>query len=199
MVTPPTDYTLELPEVRDKHLRVTNGTIEDVYIERLIRVSEAMAERTTRRAHLPQTRALVMDRFPWWKIEVPRPPLIEVESIKYYDADGVLQTLSESSYQVDAPPGPTAPYGEIIPAVGEAWPTTQFGRIDAVTVRFRCGYVDGSSPENINIPEPILQGQLLVIGELYKHRALSVHGPGLVQNPTIISAKEMWKEYKVGM
>lgn len=191
LVEPPeTDSLLDLDIVRDQHLRSPNGTLEDTYIEGLIKTAYRMAERTTRRALAPQTWALVLDRFPCGEIVLPRAPLLVVDSVAYVDLNGEAQELggSPAAYQVVAPSGPQAGRGRIRPAYGTSWPSTR-AIAEAVTATFQAGYEDGT------VPEDITHGMLLVIGELYKQRSESVHA--FNQNPALIRARDLWMGYRV--
>lgn len=192
LVEPPEDEPLTVDEVRDDHLRTSNGSAENAYIERLIRATRREGERTTRRAWMPQTWTQAMDWFPA-VIYVQRPPLIEVESIVYLDGDGVEQTLAASAYRVSAA-GDGNRLPRIAPAYGTCWPVTRC-ELEAVTVRFRAGYVDGGSPEVAAVPEDLTQGQLLMIGELYKQRSESVNA--FQQQPAMIRARDLWQRYRV--
>lgn len=196
-VEPPSEQTLEVAFVRDKHLKLQNGSVEDVYIERLIRTSNRMAENTTDRAHMPQTKAWIADRFPTLELVLDRPPLLEVLSVEYLDGDGVQQTLDPSAYQVSAPRDPKAKRGRVAPAPGSSWPSIGSGYMEAVTVTFRCGYEDTSSPPVANVPEDIVHGQLLVVGEMYKQRSESIIGFGATVNPALVRARELWMRYKI--
>jgi hypothetical protein len=51
------------------------------------------------------------------------------------------------------------------------------------------------SPAEPSIPEDILHGQLLVIGEMYKLRSLSVHA--FNQAPAVLQARNLWNAYRV--
>ncbi len=186
---------LDLDFVRDDHLKVTNGTAEDAYIGSIIKVADAMAERFTRRSLMPQDRKLTMDRFPRRIIRLPMPPLVEVTRIAYVDGDGAERVLAlGTDYVVSAPVGPRAKPGRIAPAYGTVWPTTRC-QMDAVTVEYRAGYVlPGTSPETADVPDEILQGQLLVVGELYKQRSLSVQAPN--NTPAVIAAERLWHGYR---
>ncbi len=188
-----TQDPLRLDTVRDHHLRSAAGNLEDDYIERLIKVSDRMAERTTWRSHLPKQYALVMDRFPCNQIVLPRPPLISVDSIEYVDGDGTTQELAGSPelFAYRAASGPEAPKSEIYPPVGEVWPSTRVQR-DAVVVTFTAGYP--IEDDVATVPEDILHGRLLVIAELYKQRSLSVHANN--QNPAIVQARAIWMTYR---
>lgn len=196
LVAAPTVATLDRAFVRDQHLRVTSGTVEDDYIDTLISAAASLSERFTRRAHAPQDRKLTMDRFPIRYIRMPMPPLIEVTSIAYVDTDGVTRTLTEGTdYIVSAPVGPTAPAGRIEPAYGTCWPIARC-QLDSVTVTYRAGYADLTvDPPAVTIPQDILHGQLLVIGELYKQRSLSVQSPN--NTPAILRAEALWMRYRV--
>lgn len=186
---------LALSFVRDLHLRCANGTAEDAYITSLIRTSLMAAERTTWRTLLPKTLVLAMDRFPFAEILLPSPPGVSVTSIEYTDENGDPQTLSGSpaEYRFIAPSGPKAGKARILPLTGETWPQTD-GSIGSVRVTFVAGYPVSGSPAVADVPEDITHGRLLMIGELYKQRSESVHS--MNQNPAIIRAVDIWKEYR---
>lgn len=96
-----------------------------------------------------------------FEIYLPLPPLQTVDSVKYYDQDGVQQTLSSSLYIVDTVSEPA----RITPAYGTTWPSTQ-NRINAVEVAFTCGY--GLA---VAVPDGIKSWIKIRIGSLYEHRA----------------------------
>lgn len=76
-------------------------------------------------------------------------PLQSVTSVKYYDGDGVLQTLAASSYVVDT----TSEPGRIYRAPNTAWPSVQADRLVRVIVTYVCGWTSVDT-----IPELIKQG-----------------------------------------
>ena len=110
----------------------------DGEIESAIRTYAAEAEGETRRSIMEQTWRLTLDGF-GGAIELRKPPLMQVDHIRFYDVDGVQRTLDPQDYLVDAESEP----GYIVPAPGRAWPPTQ-DRVNAVEVQFRCGY--GADP-----------------------------------------------------
>jgi len=183
---------LQLAFVREQHLRSPNGSAEDEYIQHLMRVSYREAERVTWRSLIPQGRTMVLDRFPS-AIALPHPNLLSVDTIDYVDSDGVDQQLSGSPemFLTVAPSGEKATAGYVTPLYGETWPSTRF-QAGAVRVTFTSGYpiVDGVAA----IPEDITHGRLLLIGELYKQRSLSVHA--FNQNPAIIQARGYFMRYR---
>ena len=197
LVTAPTTEPLTLANVRDNHLRVTNGTAEDDYIETLIRVARRRAERVTRRALATQTWRMVLDRFPCEReLLLPLPPLQEVVSIDYLDEDGVRTTWGGSPlpYDVTIPSGPTAGRARVAPVYDTTWPDHR-RQLGSVRIQFTCGYADAGSPALPDVPEDIAHGMLLMVGELYKQRSISVHA--FAQNPALITARELWLGYRV--
>lgn len=186
--------SLRLDFVRDQHLRSPNESLEDEFIEHLIRVSYREAERETWRSLVPQWRTMVIDdSFPSGRIEFPFPNLLSVDSIRYVDTDGVTQELSGSpeDFVTSAPSGEKAKKGYVSPLYGEVWPTTRL-QPGAVRITFQSGYpiVDGVA----SIPEDINHGRLLIIGELYKQRSLSVHA--FNQNPAVIQARTFFHRFR---
>lgn len=183
--------TLALDDVRDNHLRGANGTAEDAYIQRLMLASYRAAERGTWRALLPQTWAMVLDRFPCGPIVLPKPPLISVTSITYTDTAGDSQVLTGSpeQFQVVVPSGPKAQKGYVRPSYGASWPSTQT-IAEAVRIEFTCGYPTADGV--VQIPEDIDHARLLYIAELYKQRSESARE----NNPALIRAKDIWLEYR---
>lgn len=148
LITPPTGLAVSMTEARTA-ARVDvdeDGTSPlDGEIQRAIRTYTTEAEGETNRAIMEQTWRLTLDRFNG-AIELRRPPLLQVAHVKFYDADGVQQTLDPQDYQVDGESEP----GFIVPAPGKAWPATA-ARINAVEVQIRCGY----GPDYTSVPDAI--------------------------------------------
>jgi uncharacterized phiE125 gp8 family phage protein len=162
VITPPTEEPITLAEAK-ANLRVVFSD-EDADIERMIRAARQMAEERLNRALMPQTLAFGADAFCVF-LKVPRPPLAEIDSIKYIDADGVEQTVP-AGYLVDEFVDPPT----ITPAYGTPWPTTR-AQAGAVVVQYQAGYADAAS-----VPEPIRQWMLLSIGVMYENRTAVVNG-----------------------
>ncbi len=142
------------------HLRVEHDEHDGLIALKIV-AARREAETFMGRSLITQTWDMDLDRFPAWAIEVPRPRLLSVESIKHVDTDGVLRTLDASGYRVDAKREP----GRITPAYGEIWPATR-AVMNAVTVRFKAGYGD----EAETVPADIRQALLLIVGRHYAHR-----------------------------
>lgn len=142
---------------------------DDAMLESMIRASREKVEQTTRRALVSQRLRLVLSCAPADRvfmggfgsdpddyyfrprsILLPKPPLIEVHSVSYYDGDNVLQTLPPDSYFVT---------GDVEPAelslTGDgSWPVT-YRRDDAVQVEYTAGYAPVGSPIDYvaNVPD----------------------------------------------
>jgi uncharacterized phiE125 gp8 family phage protein len=107
--------------------------------------------------------------YPWAQAQVlfpPKPPLISVESITYYDQSGTVQTLDPSQYY--AVPGTP---GRIAPSPGLQWPATQ-DRIGGITIAFTAGF--GTLPASV--PDQIPAAIKLLVGNLYRNRESLVDG-----------------------
>lgn len=168
LVTPPAKEPLEIGEVLN-HLRV-DGLEEANLITALIGVAREYAETFTGRALITQTWDLTLDCWPYGvTIELPRPPLQSVTSIKYLDIEGVEATVDSGSvYLVDTTNRP----GRIRLRLGQSWPADTLREMAAITVRFVAGY--GDDPDDV--PQMIRQAMLLMIGDLYENRETSIVG-----------------------
>lgn len=158
VITPPTEEPITLAEAK-ANLRVVFDD-EDADITRMIRAARQMAEERLNRALMPQVLAFAADEF-CGPLRVPRPPLRQLNSITYIDADGLPQTMSGTVYVLDDFVEPPM----ITPAYGVSWPATR-AQARAVVVQYQAGYADAAS-----VPEPIRQWMLLAIGAMYENRA----------------------------
>ena len=156
VVTPPvalpvstTDVLLELGLPASQSGRIT----------RLITTATELAEAYTNRAFITRPLQLMLDQFPvgdlpWWDgvregtvrafagdgiITLPKPPIVTVSSVQYYDLTNTLRTVDPSIYFVDALAEP----GRIALNLGVTWPVDTRDRA-AVLVNYTAGY--GSTP-----------------------------------------------------
>jgi uncharacterized phiE125 gp8 family phage protein len=93
-------------------------------------------------------------------LTVPKPPLVSVGSIAYYDTSAVLTTLSSGAYTVA-----TGNPGRISPTPGTTWPATQ-DRIGSVRITFTAGV--GTLATDVP-PQAILAIKMLV-SHWYRNR-----------------------------
>lgn len=151
-------------EQAKQHLNVEHA-LDDALIDSLVLVATTEIdgrEGLLRRALVTQTWDYRLPCFPAAeRLELPFPPLQSVTHIKYFDINGVEQTLSTSAYSVN--PRTFVGYVRRNPT-GSGWPST-YDRDDAVTIRFVAGY---GEPDDV--PSPIKQSLLLRVAELYVNR-----------------------------
>lgn len=69
-------------------------------------------------------------------IQVPRSPLISVESISYVDTNGTRQTLASNQYQIRRTTEPAI----IAPSRMNFWPLSDPWTIDSIQIAFTAGY-----------------------------------------------------------
>jgi uncharacterized phiE125 gp8 family phage protein len=118
------------------------------------------AEHETNRAFVHQTWEEALDAFPVGlrggpgAIQLTKSPVANVLSVRFYDVDGVLQTLAPEDYLVDAKSEP----GYVVPAPGKTWPATA-ARINAVEVQYLAGF----GPSADDVPAAIRQ---YILGKL---------------------------------
>lgn len=130
-----------------------------------ITTARKQVEDWVRRCFVEQTLRLSMPGFPgscWpWRgaanvpprIRLVRPPVIAVSSVRYYDTDNALQTVSPADYYVTDEQVP-----ELRFLAAFAAPTV-YDRPDALRVEYRAGYVGTGSPptsdeeKRANVPQ----------------------------------------------
>lgn len=168
LVTGPSLDPVSLAEVK-AHCRVSIAD-DDGLLAGYLLAARQIIETDLRRPLITQTwDYFIDDDWPcekvagrWQRrITLPLPPLQSVTSVTYVDSSGAAQTLATDQYRVST----KRHEGVIEPAYGVSWPSVR-EQVDAITVRFVCGY--GSNPSDV--PEPIRQAMLLLVGHWYENR-----------------------------
>ena len=138
---------------------------EDTFFEQIcLPAARQEAERRMNRSILTTTWKLQLDAFPDCPcIRLHWPVLQSVTHLKYYDADGVLQTMDPASYVLDT----TSEPARLCLAPGLSWPATQTGRVNAVEVVYVSGWA-----ATAQVPAPIKQWVALFAATLFNNREL---------------------------
>jgi hypothetical protein len=188
LTTQPASEPVTLDEAKAQ-LRITTDD-EDALIAGYIQTAREQAEMFTSRAFLPQTFTMYLDGFPSLhrgfraghgislrgsvdpllgmllssagEIQIPRGPIISVDSISYIDTTGTQQFLNSSQYQVD--PQSDDDLVRIMPAYGSVWPATRYVP-NAVVIQFHAGYVDVD-----HLPQSVKLAMKQTIGDWYQNR-----------------------------
>jgi uncharacterized phiE125 gp8 family phage protein len=147
----------------------TGQTDEDTFLSALITTAREYCENRISRALATQTIDAYLDKFPCRDyIELPRPPLQGVTSVKYIDSDGDETTLTENTdYIVDD----LSNVGRIVLPYSGIWPTATLYPVNPIRIRFITGYYS-SDP----IPKSIKQAMLLLIGHWHENREAVMTG-----------------------
>lgn len=154
------------------HLRV-DGSDEDALISSLIGAAVAHldgAKGILGRCLLTQEWAWVSDGFAD-EIALPLAPVESLDAIKYRDADGVEQTLDDTTYTTSMTDGAVVQSAD--------WPATA-DRPDAVVIEFTAGY--GAAAD---VPALIKAAILLMVGDMYNSRESVITGTIVAANPTL--------------
>jgi hypothetical protein len=190
VATPPAAEPVTLAEAK-LHLRV-DFTDDDALITGLIAAARQYCETVQKRSYITTVWDMYLDQFPgpgggyynrqlrqlgpssvaWFPgsggiLEVPRPPLVSVQWVKYLDPSGSgLVAVDPATYSISA-----GTPGRIQPNFGKVWPIP-IPQIDAVQVRFTAGF--GASGAAVS--DSIKSAMKLMIGHWYEHREAAAEG-----------------------
>lgn len=152
---------------------------QDSRISSYIKAGREEAEAYIKGSIMEQTWRLTGATFPCEYIELPNGPIIQIESVKYYDTDGVQQTLAvDVGYQPfldDEPP-------RLYPPVNGAWPAVQ-ARQGAIDIQYTAGYRSTGSPAGADaVPASIKEAILAYVATRYHQREDEIFGTIHSQN-----------------
>jgi len=157
LVTAPVEEPIEASDVKS---RLNIGSeVPDEVIEAFITAARQTIDGRDGwlgRAIMRQSWKIVASEFPFCPIDIPLPPLISVDAIRYIDNAGIEQVLIETTDYV-VTEGRRA---TVMPAYGKSWPNTRC-QPGAVEIEFTCGY---ESPDDV--PEPMKSAITLMVSNL---------------------------------
>jgi uncharacterized phiE125 gp8 family phage protein len=164
VITGPISEPVSLAEAKAQ-CRV-DVTDDDALLTALIVAAREEVERHTWHAMVSQTLELVLDRWPACTfVELPRPPLASVTSIKYKDADGTETTWNSANYIVAAAHIP----GRVVLADGASWPSDTLYPTEAIRIRYVAGWASAAV-----VPQSLKQSMLMLIAHWYEMREAAV-------------------------
>lgn len=158
-LTSPVAEPLSLAEIK-AHLRIETDAEDGLLASYLIAAREAV-ERYLRRALIAQGWQLGLDCWPEGPVRFPRPPLIAVEAVRVVDAQGTASLVDPAKYHVENRAEP----GFLLPADGTGLPRPG-RRHGGIEIDFTAGFGESWN----DVPAPIRQALMMMIGELYEHR-----------------------------
>jgi uncharacterized phiE125 gp8 family phage protein len=185
LVTGPAIEPITTAEGRT-HLNIS-GTSKDTYIDTLIVTARRQIERYLNRALITQSWKVYYD---CWKHELLIPfgrlqiadgtPGPASPVVKYYDINGTLQTLTESTYYWVVN---TTDPARIVRKYDATYPELQYGRPDAIEIAFTAGFGSAATA----IPDEIKHAIKLLIGNYYEHRSDVVISQSVQKIPSYIT------------
>lgn len=158
----PTSEPVTLQEARDQ-CRLDDD-VEDALISEYIAAARDYCEKVTGLPLMPQTVTLYADKF--CGEMVLKPNLISVESVKYIDSDGDLQTITPADYTVDD----KSIIGTVYPAYSKQWPAARCEK-NAVQIEFKCGF-----ESRAKVPDTIKSAMKLLINHWHENRSAATAG-----------------------
>lgn len=173
LTTPPTAEPITLDEAK-LHAKIDINT-DDSTTTRMISASRRWVETYTGRQIMQATWTAYWDTFPPscpsrpWNaaIYLPYPPIIQINSLKYYDTTNTQQTLTAGTdYGID-----TSEPSRIVHLFGAIWPQT-YAKLGAVSAEYVAGYGNDAS----DVPENVKQAILILVNQMDRYREKTVSG-----------------------
>lgn len=155
VVEAPEDEPVTVAELRE-HCRIDHNE-DNTYLSGLITAARVHVESRTGKLIGEQTVRQIHDSFPCGRILLQRTPITSVE-ITYIDTSGDEQTMDEDDIQTNL----DSPVPIVAPAPETDWPSTQCGRIGAVTITCEGGFA--------SCPKDLKQAILMLAAHWYTHR-----------------------------
>ena len=195
------------------HLSVEQQfTDDDAYISALLLAAQRYCEDVTQRCFFNKTFLYTLDYFPYfapyqtypindrynlyatyWRrfcIKLPWPRAQSITSVVYTDMNQQQQTMDSSLYFLDNNSEP----GRLAPIYGQYWPYQGMYLPGTVQITFVAGsYGDGV--ETNNVPMPIQQAILLLVGYWYANRAVQGTAPPKEMDFTVDALLDTYKFY----
>lgn len=164
LITGPALEPVSLAEAK-AHLRI-DGDDEDGWLTAAIVSARVHVEALTRLLLIEQRWRVYLDAWPRRRIVALSPaPLIAVDAVTVYDADGEPVTVDPDDYEVDAIacPGRLILLAPVPATVGRA--------VNGIEIDVTAGY--GAS--GIDVPAPLRQAIVMLVAHWHEHRGPAGH------------------------
>lgn len=151
-------------EAAKAHARI-DGAAEDERVDALIAAARAEVENRTGRALMAQSWRIVRDAIPRGGVVRLAPaPVISVDALTLYGADGSPTVASADEYEVDLASSP----GRLVLKSGRFWGVRAMNGIE---IDLTCGYGDADM-----VPAPLKQAVLMLTAYWFEQREAAVVG-----------------------
>ena len=172
LITGPALEPVSLADVK-AHLRVDHDD-DDTLLQAAIVSARFHVETVTRRVLIEQSWRVYLDAWPRKRIvTVPVAPLITVDAVTVYDANGDPQTVDPDDYDVDAATVP----GRMVLAANAPAPAAR--AVDGVEIDVTAGY----GPSSVDVPAALRQAVLMLVTHWYEHRGAVGHDLAVLVAP----------------
>ncbi|MBN8996499.1 MAG: phage head-tail connector protein [Rhizobiales bacterium] len=159
LITGPALEPVTLEEAK-AHLRL-DGEDDEAWLAQVIATARRHVESATRRVLIGQEWRLWLDAWPVSGVlRVPVVPLIAIDAITIYDADGEPHVAAPETYSVDKASIPARVRFETPPAPGLA--------LNGIEIDLTAGYGD----EADDVPSPLRHAILMLAAHWYEYRGL---------------------------
>ena len=168
----------------------SSDSTENTLIESLVFLAQDMAETYVGRAITYQVLTLSLDRLPFYQDEklqegvytapdlqsnsnyivLPKPNLIAVNSVKYYNNADTASTFASSNYYVDT----SSEQGRVVLKNGVSWPTaSELRNANAYEIEYKAGYGSSNSDTAASTPKLLIHAIKVLALHLYENREIA--------------------------
>lgn len=172
LITGPALEPVSLADVK-AHLRI-DADDEDALLTAAIVSARVHVEALTRRKLIEQAWRIYFDRWPRRRIvSLPVAPLMAVDAVTIYDAEGAPQVVDIEDYEADVVSVPA----RLVLAATAPSPVGQ--ATNGIEIDVTAGY--GAS--SVDVPAPLRHAVLMLVAHWYEHRGAVGHDLAVLAVP----------------
>lgn len=157
-----------LTEVK-AHLKLDTSA-DDTLITSLIASATDLAEKYTKLDFITKTYKTYLREFKDY-IEIRKAPSVVISSVKYYDINGALQTLSNTTYALAV----SSSFPILYATTNNSFPSVSSVIPQPIIIEYTCGY--GATAAYT--PDAVKQALLIIIAYMYEDRGDTLTGNGV--------------------